>query len=174
MGPGEGPMGHVGGGESVPERAGRFGGLGRVGVVLAVLIGTAGGLGTYTFLYAQGASYLSNDANACANCHIMQSNLDAWAKSSHRAVASCNDCHAPHGSLLGKLWVKGKNGFNHSLAFTTGRFPEPIRITDANLAVTEATCRSCHESIVQAIDTAPRGDPAMSCIRCHRDVGHLH
>ena len=78
----------------------------------AAVLGLLGGIVVYTFSYAQGASYLSNDPAACANCHIMQSNLDAWDKSSHQAVAGCNECHAPHGSTIGKLWVKGINGFN--------------------------------------------------------------
>ena len=118
------------------------------------------------------ASYLSNDPNACANCHVMQSHYDAWVKSSHQAVATCNDCHAPHDSTIAKLWVKGENGFNHSLAFTTGRFHEPIRIRSKNRAVTEAACRHCHEPVVHAIDRQPRAGEAMSCIRCHADVGH--
>src|SRR5688572_32577853 len=40
--------------------------------------------------------------------------FDAWNKSSHRAVATCNDCHTPH-NLVGKYTVKAKNGFWHSL-----------------------------------------------------------
>jgi cytochrome c nitrite reductase small subunit len=101
----------------------------------------------------------------------MQSHHDAWLKSSHRAVATCNDCHAPHGSLPGKLWVKGRNGFHHSLAFTTGRFHEPIRISPFNRGVTEAACRHCHQDTVAAIDHGAGGEE-LSCIRCHSGVGH--
>ena len=151
-----------------------LGGLGTIGIMIAILVGILGGVGTYTFVYAEGGSYLSNDATACANCHIMQSHFDAWIKSTHKAVATCNDCHAPHDSLIGKLWVKGINGFNHSLAFTTGRFDEPIRITDANRAVTEGACRHCHQQIVHAIDASPKPEDALSCIRCHREVGHAN
>lgn len=61
-------------------------------LVIAVLLGSAAGLGGYTFVYAEGGSYFSDNPSACANCHIMQSHLDAWSKSSHKAVAGCNDC----------------------------------------------------------------------------------
>ena len=141
--------------------------------VIAVLVGCLVGIGTFTFVYADGASYLSSDAGACANCHVMRGQFEAWQKSSHKQVAACNDCHAPHSSTAAKLAVKGLNGFNHSLAFTTGRFPEPIQITDFNRRVTEETCRYCHEQMVHDIDRAPE-DEKLSCIRCHVDVGHLH
>ncbi len=137
---------------------------------LAVLAGAAAGVGTYTFVFAEGGSYLTDDAAACANCHVMRDHYDAWAKSAHRAVATCNDCHTPHDRLGAKLWTKARNGFNHSLAFTTGRFEEPIRITPRNLGVAEAACRACHGDIVAAIDAMPR-EP-VSCVRCHRGVGH--
>lgn len=141
-------------------------------LTLAILLGITAGLGSFTFVYARGGSYLSNDPTACANCHIMGPNYDAWTKSTHHAVATCNDCHAPHDSLVGKLWVKGLNGFNHSLAFTTGWFPEPIQITQMNREVTESACRFCHQPMVHAIDPEPREGEALACIRCHSDVGH--
>ena len=37
--------------------------------VLAVLAGLVIGLGCYTFLYAKGYSYLTNNPAACTNCH---------------------------------------------------------------------------------------------------------
>ncbi len=95
----------------------------------------------------------------------------AWVKSSHHGAAVCNDCHTPH-DFAGKYFIKGLNGFNHSLAFTTGRFPQEIQITDRNRAVTEGACRYCHADIVQVIDREPRPDQALSCIRCHAEVGH--
>jgi cytochrome c nitrite reductase small subunit len=141
-------------------------------VVLGGAVGAAVGLGGFTFVYAEGASYLSNDPAACANCHVMQEQLDAWSRGSHHAVAVCNDCHAPH-DLIGKYATKAINGWNHSLAFTTGDFPEHMRITERNRAVTEGACRSCHQAMVQAIDHGSSAQP-LDCIRCHRDVGHLH
>lgn len=146
----------------------------RVGVWIAALgFGAGAGVGGYAFVYAEGASYLTNDPAACANCHVMKEQYDAWTRSSHHAVAVCNDCHAPH-DLVGKYAVKAINGFRHSWAFTTGDFPEPIRITPMNEAVTEGACRHCHADVVQAMDGGHAGGAAVSCIRCHRSVGHLH
>jgi cytochrome c nitrite reductase small subunit len=150
----------------------RIGKVALILICLAILTGMAAGVGTYAFVYAEGASYMTNDATACANCHVMQAHYDAWTKSSHHAVAVCNDCHAPH-DFVGKYMTKAINGFNHSLAFTTGRFHEPIAITPRNEAVTESTCRYCHADVVSAIDPAEHGG-ALSCIRCHRNVGHMH
>lgn len=197
-------------------------------IAAAVAGGLAFGLGAFTFVYARGASYLMNDPEACGNCHIMREHLSAWVKSSHHAVATCNDCHTPH-HIIGKYAVKAQNGFWHSFYFTTGRFPDPLRITGGNREVTEGACRYCHGDIVEAIDPASRhastthrrrdgNDPGprevrvamaavvpqaatrssedgpvtartsgladmsgapgtdaeqLSCIRCHRYVGHL-
>ena len=144
------------------------------GVVLGVTLGLLLGIGGFTFIYARGASYMTNDPLACANCHVMQEQYSAWVKSSHRSVAVCNDCHAPH-DFIGKYTTKAVNGFWHSLYFTTGGFPEPIRITARNARITEQACRDCHEPIVQAIDPMPaHAAGALTCVSCHRNVGHLH
>ena len=100
------------------------------------VIGTALGLGAFTFVYAKGASYLSTDPAVCANCHIMGEHYAAWQRSSHRAVAGCSDCHMPH-NFVGKYLAKASNGFWHSLAFTTGVFPDPLQIKPHNRVVTE-------------------------------------
>jgi cytochrome c nitrite reductase small subunit len=99
-----------------------------ISVALAVLVGVAAGLAAYTFLYAKGYSYLTNNPAACTNCHVMQGQYDAWMKSSHHSVATCNDCHTPH-NLAGKYAVKANNGFWHSFYFTTGWYPDTIEIT---------------------------------------------
>lgn len=39
----------------------------KAAVAVAVLVGVALGLGAFTFVYARGASYLTNDPAACAN-----------------------------------------------------------------------------------------------------------
>jgi cytochrome c nitrite reductase small subunit len=120
----------------------------------------------------------------------MSEHFAAWTRGSHHAVATCNDCHTPH-TPIGKYIVKARNGFWHSVYFTTGRFPDPLRITESNRQVTENTCRYCHAPITDGIDhgsgdvprtraisaagpTAP-GRAALeplSCVRCHPHVGH--
>ena len=140
------------------------------GICAGIAIGIVVGGGLFTFVYAKGGSYLTNDPAACANCHIMQDHYDAWVKSSHRSVASCNDCHTPPG-LIPKYATKAKNGFFHSLYFTTGDFPDPLRITPSNREATEQACRKCHMPIVEAIE-AHDASGETSCLRCHDEVGH--
>jgi cytochrome c nitrite reductase small subunit len=144
-----------------------------LGVVMALALGAAAGIGSYTFTYAKGGSYLRDDPKACANCHIMRNHLDAWIKSSHRAVATCNDCHTPSG-LVPKYFTKAEHGFFHSLAFTTGEFHEPIQIKDRSRRVTEGSCRKCHQKIVHDLDATGTAGTTLSCIRCHAGVGHMN
>jgi cytochrome c nitrite reductase small subunit len=139
-------------------------------VALGAAVGLAAGIGGFTFFYAHGAAYLTDDPAACANCHIMRPYLDGWVKSSHRAVATCNDCHTPAG-FVRKYAAKARNGFWHSVAFTSGRYPEPLRIKPHNTRIAEEACRRCHQPIVDAIE-GNAGLEELSCIRCHGAVGH--
>lgn len=138
--------------------------------VLGISIGLVVGIGGYTFIYAKGYSYLTDDPAACANCHIMNEQYNGWLRSSHRSVAVCNDCHTPPG-FVSKYVTKASNGFWHSFGFTTGYFHEPIAITPRNLEIAERACRKCHADIVEAIDH-PGEKEIMSCVRCHGTVGH--
>lgn len=142
-------------------------------VLVALSIGSAIGIGGYTFFYAKGTAYLTNDPKACANCHVMEQHYSAWLKSSHRAVATCNDCHSPPG-LIDKYWSKAQNGFWHSVKFTTGNYPDPLRIKPYNLEIVEDSCRKCHGAITDAIDphTNDPNTSQMTCTHCHQGVGH--
>jgi cytochrome c nitrite reductase small subunit len=140
-----------------------------VHLVVATLIGVAVGVVGYTFVYAKGAAYLTNDPAACANCHVMRQHYDAWRKSSHHAVAVCNDCHAP-ADFVGKYLTKASNGWHHSVAFTSGEFHEPIVARDVNKAIVEANCRRCHADLAAAVDGHAEH---LSCVRCHDSVGHM-
>jgi cytochrome c nitrite reductase small subunit len=146
--------------------------VGGITAVLAALLGLLSGIGGFTFVYAGGASYLRDEPRACANCHVMQEQYSGWIASSHRRVATCNDCHTPAG-LVSKYLGKAENGFLHSWKFTSGKFHEPIALRPRNVAVTERACRRCHADVVHAIDARPGSRP-LSCIGCHRSVGHLH
>jgi len=140
-------------------------------IILAITIGMAAGVGGFIFVYANGASYLTDRPEACANCHIMGDHYSGWIKSSHRMAAVCNDCHTPK-TFLGKYLNKFSNGLRHSWAFTTGRFHEPIAIKPHNRDITESRCRDCHGDIVEAIDAKHRQGAQLDCIRCHGSVGH--
>ena len=76
---------------------------------------------------------------------------------------------------MGKWITKADNGFFHSLAFTTGVFPEPIRIKERNRRVTQTACLACHGELLYALAPHQRGGPEddpLLCARCHGDVGH--
>jgi cytochrome c nitrite reductase small subunit len=139
-------------------------------LVAVALLGGIVGMGGFTFSYAEGLSYFSNDPQACVNCHVMRDVYDGWNHSSHKAVAVCNDCHIPH-TFPAKYIMKGLNGWNHSRAFTTGDFPEPIRITPLNRAVLLHNCIYCHGDLVSEISHADSKDPT-DCVICHSGVGH--
>jgi cytochrome c nitrite reductase small subunit len=142
-----------------------------VGLVIAAIAGAVLFLAGFTLVYAQGYSYLSDDPSACANCHVMTEQFDGWNRSPHHAVATCNDCHTPHDSIVSKYAVKALNGFNHSRAFTFGGFEEPIRITSLNRDVTQQACIYCHETAVGEI-LHPESETPTDCLACHEGVGH--
>lgn len=138
--------------------------------ILAVLLGGLSGLGLYTFNYAEGTAYFSNDPKACLNCHVMREPFDGWSHSSHKAVAACNDCHSPR-DFPDNWLAKGVNGWNHSVAFTSGNFQDPIRIREYNSKIVQENCVACHQRLVSVVHrSSPRQE--RSCISCHVSVGH--
>jgi cytochrome c nitrite reductase small subunit len=139
---------------------------------LVALTGVLIGIGAFTFVYAEGFSYLSNDPKVCVNCHIMQPQYDSWQKASHHAVATCVDCHLPHG-LVRKYLAKAENGYHHSVAFTAQNFDEPVRIKGKNSQILQENCLHCHAALVH--DLVPRQKVeagGLVCVHCHSSVGH--
>lgn len=154
-------------------------------LVLAILLGVAAGVGSYTFRYAEGLSYFSTDPEACINCHIMEPQFASWQKSSHHTAAVCVDCHLPE-SGIAKYIAKAENGWRHGKLFTTQNFEEPIRIQDRGAEILQDNCVRCHAPMVQGILTAaavypgeaaldahllPAGSTAR-CVHCHLGAGH--
>ena len=150
-------------------------------LALACGIGTAAGIGGFAFRYAEGLSYFGTEPSACANCHIMQPQFDAWQKSSHHAVAVCVDCHLPQ-DFPRKYFVKAENGYRHGKLFTTQTFAEPIFVQKHGSEILEENCVRCHGELVTEL--APGRPPgtsrrratdakhSLSCVRCHSGVGH--
>ncbi len=140
--------------------------------ILSILTGALLGVGGYTFLYAEGFSYLSSDPKACVNCHIMQPQYDSWQKASHHAVARCVDCHLPH-DFFRKYLAKAENGWHHSKGFTLQDFHEPIMIKGANARILQENCLVCHEDLVHELVVGVNGSTEeVRCVHCHVDVGH--
>lgn len=148
--------------------------LGIAALVLAVLVGVFVGVSAHTFVYAEGASYLSDDPKACVNCHVMREQYDGWQKAAHHANATCNDCHTPHDTLR-KYLTKMDHGWRHSKGFTLNDFHEPIRITAKDRLDVRENCIRCHSGTVSAIAHPGSGRDFVEtadCIHCHAGVGH--
>lgn len=142
-------------------------GMNRTGwrVLVACVLAVPVGIGAFTFVYAKGFSYLSNDPRACVNCHIMNDQYAGWLKSGHRHTATCVECHLPHAGAA--KWVaKADHGFRHSAAFTLQNFKEPIEITPRDRRIVMDNCQRCHGSLVEALPTS------LDCLRCHAGAGH--
>lgn len=144
------------------------------------ILGGACGLGIYTFIYAKGASYLSNDPQACGNCHIMREVLKDWQSGDHHHVAVCNDCHVPHHPVQ-KWLFKCLNGFHHSYAFTLTEAPVVIQAAPLSQAVVQKNCERCHQSLLEGhlsrVSSSLGADQEAElprCVTCHRQVGHIH
>ncbi len=138
---------------------------------LFALAGGLVGIGGFTFFHAEALSYLSDDPRACANCHVMREVYDAWNHGSHKAVATCNDCHTPHYSIVAKYFVKAYNGWNHSKAFTLNEIPEPIRIVSFDRGIAYDNCIACHADMVSQMAHVDDPNPT-DCLKCHWYVGH--
>lgn len=138
-----------------------------VAAVFALAFAVA--LGGFTMVEGKAFSYFSTRSEACANCHVMQPQLDSWQHGSHHQVATCSDCHLPT-SFVAKYVAKMKNGWHHSRAFTTGNFDEPIRIGRANGDILEDNCRRCHADAIAHMSPGPLAP--IPCVHCHAQVGH--
>jgi len=136
------------------------------------LMGILVGGGIYLATISEAASYLSDDPEACINCHIMVPQYSTWQHSSHGRVTSCNDCHVPQDSTWRKYWFKANDGLRHSALFTLRMERQVIEAIPESKEVIQANCIRCHKNVVdQAV--APIGhDFERSCVECHREVPH--
>ena len=139
-------------------------------------------LGLYTFYNAKGMSYFSDDSVACNNCHIMNEVYTDYTKSSHskkingKALASCNDCHLPHG-FVNKWIAKAQSGIGHAYAFTfkLDELPSNLSANEKSKNIVQANCVSCHREMVSNVinpTTNPHNDSTLKCVSCHEGVGH--
>ncbi|WP_103063581.1 cytochrome c nitrite reductase small subunit [Actinomyces qiguomingii] len=143
-------------------------------VALAALLGVVLGVGGFTVYYSGVIDYLGDDPATCANCHAMDDHYEAWQRSSHHDVTTCNSCHLPHDNVVHKYLNKADNGFWHALKFTFQNYPENMQIREHNREITEAACLYCHGDFVdQATNSSTHKDETVSCIRCHDGVGHM-
>ena len=135
-------------------------------IALAVL-----GLAALVLVRAGGAAYLTDAPEACASCHVMRPQYDAWRIGLHRASAVCNDCHTPSG-LAEKWLTKSTSGLAHAWSFTTGRYPSEIHIREGSLALVQRACAECHAANAESAHHGGRPRDDRPCAQCHAGVGH--
>jgi len=148
----------------------------RIPVILisAILIG----LSLYIFYVSRAPSYLSDKPKTCMNCHIMAPQYATWSHSSHREVATCNDCHVPHNNIFNKFYFKAKDGIRHATIFTKRAEPQVIFIHEKGQNVVQQNCVRCHKKLISddklmnitAIYNHYRQE--RKCWECHREVPH--
>lgn len=143
-----------------------------------ILLGIIFGLGAHIFFISNAVSYLSDDPNACINCHVMTPQYATWQKSSHAKVATCNDCHVPQDHFVRTYYFKAMDGLRHATMFTFRLEPQVIRIKDAGRNAVQENCIRCHSNQIhpialRAINNRNVEDQRPGvCWDCHREVPH--
>ena len=145
---------------------------------VAVLTGIFAGLFVYVIYLSKAHSYLSDKPETCVNCHVMAPQYATWNHSSHREVATCNDCHVPHDSEFNKYYFKAKDGLYHASMFTLRLEPQVIFIKDAGKKVVHDNCVRCHTQqvtdpkLMAGVKDHKAHMEERVCWECHREVPH--
>ncbi len=143
-------------------------------VISSILLGVV----LFLLYVSKAHSYLSDNPETCMNCHIMAPQFATWNHSSHREVASCNDCHVPHNNVFNKYYFKAKDGLRHATVFTLRKEPQVIFIHEEGAGVVHNNCIRCHSKLLTdpklmanvEAHQAHRTD--RKCWECHREVPH--
>jgi cytochrome c nitrite reductase small subunit len=138
-----------------------------------LMFGFAAGTGAFVLHASRATSYLSDSPETCVNCHVMNTQYVSWQHSGHARVATCNDCHVPHDSMLSHYAFKAKDGLWHATVFTMRWEPQVIRLSPGAVPVVENNCRRCHERLIDHVPSlAAHEDGDHRCWDCHREVPH--
>lgn len=139
-------------------------------LTVILLLGIITGLGIHILFISNAVSYLSDDPEACINCHVMNPEYATWQKSSHGRVTVCNDCHVPHDNVFSKYFFKASDGLRHSTMFTFRLEPQVIQIKEAGMRAVQNNCIRCHNKLVDQLQITE--DREIFCYDCHREVPH--
>lgn len=136
------------------------------------------GLALFSFYLSRAPSYLTDNPEACVNCHIMAPQYATWSHSSHREKTNCNDCHVPHNNMINKYYFKAKDGLRHATIFTLRKEPQVIFIKKVGQEVVHNNCIRCHSDLLtdtklNAYNTEThRFRMERRCWDCHRETPH--
>jgi cytochrome c nitrite reductase small subunit len=140
-----------------------------------LLLGIFTGLFSYSFYVSNAPSYLSDNPQTCVNCHVMAPQFATWQHSSHREVATCNDCHVPHNNVVNHYLFKAQDGLRHATVFTMRMEPQVIQIKNAGRDVVQNNCVRCHDKLFSSTPL-PVGHKSdyqdRLCWSCHRETPH--
>lgn len=146
--------------------------------IVMVLLGAIVGLAIYIGKAANVASYMTDDPRACINCHVMTTEYITWNHSSHRGVASCNDCHVPHDNVFKQYAFKAKDGLYHATIYTLRTEPQAIVMHEAGQEAVQNNCIRCHANQVTDAKSVSWVDSHLTdrldrtCWECHRETPH--
>jgi cytochrome c nitrite reductase small subunit len=132
------------------------------------LAGVAVGLALVLVRIANATSYLSDDPQACINCHVMTDAYASWQRGSHGRVAVCVDCHVPHSSIVAKYAYKAQDGLKHSYVFTMHEEPQVLELSAKAVPVVRTNCVRCHSHQVMMIEAA--AGLQRHCWDCHQGI----
>lgn len=139
-----------------------------------IVMGILAGFVIFLVYISRFHAYLSEDPKTCINCHVMSSQYASWFHSSHREVATCNDCHVPHDNIFNKYYFKASDGLRHASIFTLRNEPQVIRIREEAKPVVQDNCIRCHESLFHgpSLSGVSQRVETRLCWGCHREVPH--
>lgn len=148
----------------------------RVPVLLST--GILAGLFFFILHIGRATSYLSDNPEACVNCHVMTPQYATWERSSHARVTVCNDCHVPHDNIISKYFFKASDGLRHSFMFTFRLEPQVIQIKQAGKNAVQKNCIRCHTEVIHPVSIRAISNQKIQedgdgyCWDCHREVPH--
>jgi len=134
---------------------------------LPSLAGICCGLALWVTVISEATSYLSDSPQTCVNCHVMYSAYASWEHSSHREVATCNDCHVPHGNFIKSWAFKARDGLWHATVFTFRWEPQVIQLSSRAIPVVQENCRRCHEAQISETHLTHPSSCVRRCWDCH-------
>ncbi|MBT8380347.1 MAG: cytochrome c nitrite reductase small subunit [Ignavibacteria bacterium] len=146
--------------------------------VVVILLGIMFGLIIFTLHAGRATSYLSDEPEACVNCHVMTSQYATWERGSHGRVTTCNDCHVPNNNAIRKFLFKASDGLRHSYMFTFRLEPQVIRIKQMGKDVVQENCVRCHQNALHPVSVRSISNQSIYegmsgyCWNCHRETPH--
>ena len=143
-------------------------------------VAVAVGMGIHLTRESKALSYLSSEPAECINCHVMDAYYASWQNSSHARVTTCVDCHLPTTNIVDKYLSKARDGWNHSVAFTTNSYGKRLLISEDGARRVQENCVRCHAARTQTLVAGSDGHYAAAggslgerqCWDCHRLVPH--